>query len=347
METYKNCTVEDFSEVVVLITPFQLKQFITIREMEARQLDHSGLLIFYSKYMDDQLLRNTFSKAKLIPVPYGSVLRKELKVRNFFRTVADLRMKKREVEDIANSMLKSRLERLYIFTDREYFNQCLIWYCHKKYKALNVIYGEEGIGSYIRQSTGDKLKNLLYIFYGRIFIGFPLRFVRTLGSNPHIDIYYCRLPEHLPQRRKTVVYKQTLAPAGVNRDKVLKSDRAIILTAPIPDKVNFINAIGDILKAHSFKPSVKLHPRENVAHYEGLRYELVDQRMSSESLEYEDYHFVINFFSSALIDLFIKNYPSDHIITFTVRTVNSNIPLYRKTRMFDSIEDFKSFLDAN
>jgi hypothetical protein len=331
--------------IIIIITPFHIQQFNYIKENNV-DVKKSEDIIFYSEYINLKDLKSQYSKAIYYKIPFGHLKLDEILNFDVFNVVKKLKNKNRKVDGIQKKINFKKVKHLIFFTDKEYFTQYFLSKAKKLNSSINVIFADEGVGNYIKSSSLDRLKNIIYNIFGYLLLGFKLRFVRTLGTNPFINIYYSRLPEFIPYKYKKVQYLKIKNKVNVDYQNLNNQSKAILITAPIKNKIQFFKEIEKTLNNYDIKLIIKPHPREPLSDYESFS-NVIENSISFELLNYQDYKYIINFNSSALIDVINKGYPLKNIITFNIRKFSTSIPFFNKTIKINNIEELKTLLNEN
>jgi hypothetical protein len=78
-------------------------------------------------------------------------------------------------------------------------------------------------------------------------------------------------------------------------------------------------SIAQYLQKHGRKLIIKPHPRENVTYLQQnlthSNIEILDEQQLGEELHYFDYEFIINVFSSVILDIIDSTYPKNNLLT--------------------------------
>jgi hypothetical protein len=337
--------------LVALITPFHLRQYIKISNQEA--IKDKDEIIFYSIYIDRKAIQNAFPDAQIHPIEIPSIPANFFFDLNFYSKIKSLKIQMQKLKTFLYLILTRKSDvgvNLFFFTEKDFFTQYLIFICLKFVPKdnLTIITADEGTGNYIekRQLKGF-IKKIIYKSWTGLILKFPYSYYRILGTHPKINIYYARLPEKIPFKSTKIKYKKILPDKTINPLLLKSSNQVLILPNPLT-QINEVIKICEEVVAFNLRPVIKPHPRENISQYENISksFQILDNTKTSESLKYSDYILIINFRSSAIIDLLQRGYPENNIITYTSTKPKSIISIFNRTQIINNIAKLKMCLKS-
>lgn len=223
------------------------------------------------------------------------------------------------------------LTKIVIGTDKDNFTQILlnnIYSCKKTANNVELHAVEEGLGFYVRENKKDKLLKLIYRSLTPILFGFKLEYHKLLATDKRISFIHLRLPELRPKttHNKNVILKKIPIPLS-KEAKTGHGKNVLIFSFPNQDydisdgqKADYFKIILSKLKGYDV--IVKPHPRENVEvfkNFNGIK--VLSRKSTGEKLNYHEYVKIINFASSVIIDILMRDYPTNQIYTIFLKNI--------------------------
>ncbi len=339
--------MEKINSLVILKTPFHKK---VVEKTHPNLINEPSTLVLYSKFVDasDIYIHKTlladyqFSRSELFSNPF----------KNYKNTVTKLKDVKSDVESINQKFNFSNNLKIVICSDRDIFTQLMLNSLLEHENKRELIAIEEGLGFYIRTTLKDKFFALLYRVITPILFGSKLYYVKRMGVYPKINKIYVRditlLPKNLKNEDK---YKEFRLNTRDNETKSIKKGSILFFSFPEQDyqmhesiKYKLISEIASFAKSRNKLLIIKPHPRENIKpeKIKDLRnISVLDKSVVGESLDYFDYEFIINFFSSIILDIVENNYPKRNLLTIGV--LNKPLIEFKNDLKYSSLKDFKAF----
>lgn len=234
---------------------------------------------------------------------------------------------------------------IYIFSDKDIFTQYFIQKAKNK-NPPKIVAIEEGTSFYVSSDKTEKYFNFLYNMLTPILLGFRYQYVCTYGSSKFVDEIYLRFPEYLPKNR--LIEKKQVSRISLT-NKTVKIDKAsmqiLFLSSPLTEYLVTESGIEkvvlreliDLLQPTSYNISLKPHPNENLKKFEhvisdSIEIEVIDKDIPTEDIDLSRYRLIVNFASSAVIDIVEKQYPVKNIITINPYSKNLSLTkLYEQT----------------
>lgn len=317
--------MKKINHIVLIITPFHKK---VISHLFPDLLNRKDVLILFSEYVSlskgdaalERLKNYNFSRKKLFNNPFGLLKNTQQKIESI----------KKEITRLEKDYSFTDNLKLLICSDKDIFTQILInQIITKKKPNRKLIAVEEGIGFYSKVKTKDVFLSFLYKISTPIVFGIRLYYFKRLGCHPKINDIYLRVPELLDKKKKDVNYIKFFlnTTSDTNDKRIPLEGTSLLFSFPEQDlnykaekKINIIKQIAEHLDKEDKKLVIKPHPRENS---EVLINELgtiknitiLDKSVSGEEIDYFQYEFIFNFFSSIIIDILDRKYPSLRLIT--------------------------------
>lgn len=303
--------------VIIILTPFHKKAILHLfPELFTRQktlILHSSILNVDELICHKQELTDfNFSRKKIFksPVQY---------LKPFQKKVFTI---KEEIKVLKGTYDFSKHLNLYFFSDKDVFSQILL----QKLNFNHIVAIDEGLGYYVLLTLKDHIIAFLYRILTPVLFGQRLYYIKRMGTIPQIDEVYLRKIDLLPSSKKGIIYKEFhIKSAQKQRD--IRSGSVLFFSFPEQDflynpekKLQLQRNIADYLKKNNRKLVIKPHPRENVSF---LRSGLADKEnvvilegnRLGEELDYFKYEFIINIFSSIILDIIDSLYPIERLIT--------------------------------
>ena len=313
--------MEKIDNLVIITTPFHKE---VVEKIFPNLINESSTLVLYSKFVDASticthkilLFDYKFSRSELFSKP----------LKNYKNTVTKFRKVKNDVENINQKFNFSNNLKIVICSDSDIFTQLMLNSLFKQDNKRELIAIEEGLGFYLRTTLKDKLFALIYKVLTPILFGSKLYYVKRMGVYPKIKTIYVRDITLLPKKLKNIdKYKEfSLNRVLADKKPIMKG---VILFFSFPDqdyqmdesiKYKLILEIANFAKKRNKVLTIKPHPRENIRpeKFKGLtNIVILDKSIVGESLDYYDYEFIINFFSSIILDIVEYDYPKSNLLT--------------------------------
>ena len=347
----------------IFFTPFHFKQYSKV----VKTNDENEIL-FVSDCILGDFLKYLDKKKKIVVFKEFEFRKKDL-LRNPFIKVFEYRnaikyYKKfinKWIDFIKKSVKQNELISLYIFSEKSIFVQMFMSKI-KKIKRCKIVAIDEGLGFYCKSNFFDYILKILYPVFNYLIIGFPYRYYKVLGTSSLIDEVYVRFPEFIHGKRKCKIYKIE----NSNMQKKIipdKNNNLLLLTSPLSeDRIKASNKEKKLLEGIvssiieiGYEVTIKPHPRENLSKYYFIKEKYKDKvklltGVLSEEINYFDYRYIINFASSAILDIFSSNYPLKNVITIDIFKVSKDIQIYNLTKVINYkrikkiIEELKNVL---
>lgn len=313
---------KEIKHLFIILTPFQKT---VISQLFKEKLKEENSLILVSEYvtLDDfykeqATLKNyEFSREQLFRQPF-----KYLKA-----TRDNVKEAKNSIDVLHNKFdFASDLE-IYLGTDKDVFTQLFLNNLFKNRSNRKLTLVDEGIGYYLKPSLKDKILSVLYRFLTPVFFGSRIFYIKQLGTYPKVKTIYLRAPQLLEVKRSDINYIQFNLESQINMFPEMEGNKVLLYSFPNQDynlsptvKVAIIKDIALYLKQFNKVLVIKPHPRENTSELEIMLFgnnniQILNHTIPGEALNYFEYDFIINFFSSIIIDLIDKQFPKDKILT--------------------------------
>lgn len=346
--------MEKINNLIILTTPFHK---LAVNKLFAELLNRDDTLVLYSEFVDvvdvlakkQQLTNYNFSRSKLFSSPF----------KNFVKIKSKLNEAKIEANSLISEFDFSLSLNIIICSDKDIFTQILLnkLFDKKSNRKLSAV--EEGLGFYVDTNKKDQLLSLIYKVVTPILFGSRLYYVKRLGIYPKISTVYLRTLDLLPGGiSNKVEYKTFKLDSSIKKEKI-RNGKCLFFSFPEQDyhmdlelKINLIEDIATHAQNNNKDLIMKPHPRENI---DLIRSRLdkiqnliiIDKRMLGESLNYFDYEFIINFFSSIILDVIENEYPKHKLLTIGI----SEKPLikFENELKYCSLNKFvaEDFIDFN
>jgi len=336
--------VDKIKHVFILLTPFHKR---VINQLWGDLLNSKTTLVLFGRYVEvDEFQCTKFSIGEV------NISKKEYSIYSIY-SIIDLRKKIKQIKSAIDKVvrtynLNSGLN-VYIGSEKDIYTQFLISTLFKGNQRNSLIAFEEGVGYYKKQNQiKTYFLKIVYSILTKILFGKKINYVYTLGIDKRIEAVYARLPNLLPYRNPNTVYIQ-MSTFTINtksnylNTKLSQSNSASILILSYPSQDNFgnddikVSCIEEILrKIDNFLVHIKPHPREDINYIHSFSCRnpeviILNKNITAEDLDYTRYAFIINFYSSVVIDLLACGYPSNRIITIGFRK-NTNIAFFKETK---------------
>lgn len=320
--------------LAVVQTPYHL---IQLQNFFSSEKSYRLNTILYSNFISENELESTFPCNLFIKLPDTSFQFAGLKT---LKKIFEYRKKVKVILKFIELLDIEKYSSVVIFTDKDYFNQILI---DNISKGVELIAIDEGIGFYSINRNDFSIYKLLYPFISKVLFGQKYYYISRLGEHTRIDRLLLRYPhfldgigikaEHLKISKKRVSFNEN-------------SKKIMILTSPMVEDLYmessaYINIIFDLVQfweSRTFNVYLKRHPREKIL----LPFEIssLDSTKPVESLDLSDFRYVINFGSSAVLDILSQGFPKERLITIDVANFGSLTPVFQNTCYYSSLEEF-------
>lgn len=338
--------------ILLLTTPFHLLMINKCRFL----LKDEPTYLFYSKHLDiaeiEEKFKNIHADFFKIPGFDNSKLPKSMfslkrrfKLRSYYLEL---------LKYIETIDFNKKIHNVIIFSEKDLFTQILL----KKFKNSNIIAIDEGTGYYNKDSYKDKIKKILYLVISPLlFSGFTYRYFVVLGTHPSIKEVYIRRPELIYTLREKIEYHQ-IENDSIRKLSLQTTEKSIlVLTSPIyedeklpqGEAFDLLRKTMSILSNRGYIVYLKTHPREKIDKYSDLiqEYQLktIPKNKRSEDLDYFEYSYIVNFFSSSIIDILEKEYPAERIISiYPSRSFSNRKHIFKSTNIIYKIEEMKNII---
>ena len=303
--------------VIIILTPFHKK---VIFHLFPDAFANENTLILYRSIINvdeykchkQKLTDFNFSRKKIFKSPMQYL-------RPFRKKVMTI---KEEIKVLEGNYDFSKQLKLYFCSDKDVFSQILL----QKLNFSHIVAIDEGLGFYVRLSLKDHVIAFLYRILTPVLFSQRIYYIKRMGTLSQIDLVYLRKIDLLPRLKKGINYKEFHIKSA-QKKRVIKPGEVLFFSFPEQDflfdpeeKLRLQKNIADYLKKHNKKLVIKPHPRENVSF---LRNGLADNEnvvvlegnLLGEELDYFKYEFIINIFSSIILDIIDSLYPKERLIT--------------------------------
>jgi hypothetical protein len=334
-------------DIIQITTPFHFRMLELLKD----EIKIEECLIFYSEYIDKNKLLKSFPEAKCFIMENFNIRFQELLFLRGFNRLALFHNSIRQT--VFNHIKDNSANRYICFNDRNHFSQ----YLYKKVDFYQVILIDEGAELYQLKQKGWLLKKVLYpLITPLILKGFCFKYYHAMGIHPRTNVIYARNVEAIPNKRCHVKY------IGIKVKKkkntcLVNSNKVLVLTSPgfedrlidRDQELTFVSQILEILNNNSYQIDIKLHPREQYNKYHFLtkfQCQLIDKNIPSEDLNYFQYSYIINFFSSAVFDIIENDYPKEKVLTLKLYSFSNSVrDVFKKTKIIENLEEFNKFIE--
>jgi hypothetical protein len=322
----------------IFLTPFHIKIFKTMN------FSNEEGYYFVSMDVSSEYVRSNFDFKKVIYFQKINFRRKDFfksPIKKLLEYRREIKNYKGFIKQFLNNLVLDKKLTLYIFTEKDVFVQIFINQV-KKISNCTVIAIDEGMGFYLKNNWKDYILKIIYPIICFLLFGFPYKYYKVLGTSNFIDVLYLRLPEFIYGKRKCKIYKinyyQTFISFEISDDN--QNNSVLLLTSPfsedrvlsLEDEIGLIQRIINFLENRKYIISIKPHPRENKCKYDFLKGNrniiFLEKEIISEEINYFKYKFIINFTSSAIIDIMLSGYPLSKVITIDLNKYT------KKTKLF-------------
>lgn len=315
--------MEKINNLVIITTPFHKK---VVEKLFPGLINDSKTLVLYSKFVDIDgvsghkraLFDYKFSRSELFSKP----------IKNYKKTALKLRKAKNEAEIINKEFDFSNTLKVVICSDKDIFTQLILNMLFKNNNIIELIAIEEGLGFYIRTTLKDKLFELIYKAVTPVLFGSKLYYIKRLGVHPKINTIYVRDISLLPKKIKYIDKYKEFSLNKTENKKIINQGALLFFSFPEQDyqmkkdvKYNLILEIASFAKKRKKQLIIKPHPRESI---DNEKFKLLDnvtvldKAKLGENLDYFDYEFIINFFSSIILDILENDYPKSNLLTIGI-----------------------------
>lgn len=317
--------MEKINNLIILITPFHK---LVVNQLFGSLLNRKDTLVLYSEFVDPagisatkrELTNYDFSRSELFSSPF----------KNFVKTKAKLNEAKSNIKSLILEFDFSLKLNTIICSDKDIFTQILLNKLFEKKSDRKLSAIEEGLGFYVDTNKKDQLFSLIYRVVTPVLFGSRLYYVKRLGIYPKISTVYLRTLDLLPERvSKQVEYKTFKLDSSIKKEKIING-KCLFFSFPEQDyqmdvelKINLIENLAHYAHKNNKQLVIKPHPRENIELIRSSldkikNLEIIDKEISGESLNYFDYEFIVNFFSSIILDIIENEYPKHKLLTIGI-----------------------------
>ena len=334
--SFINVSDEDMKKTLAVVhTPFHLVQLKRYKDCCFADVGQ----VFYSRHIDFNSLKASFPDSRLVKMPgYDFNARKKL-------SLSIIKKYRRDTRSILDSIASDDIEqfsKIVIFTDKDVFNQCLM---RRIKDGQELILIDEGVGLYKRDALKHYLLKIIYPYASMILFGFRYSYVNQLGVSRRIDRILARLPELI----EGSVRQASIEKFPPTYDRMKYDDdgqKIMILTSPFVEdygisKTGYLRSFGRLycfLASLGFDIHIKPHPREEQS-YEVYGH-VMDRSLAIEEVDLRGFRYIINFYSSSVIDLLARGYPAEKILTVNLLGATGMDKIFSGTQLYESIEQF-------
>ena len=310
---------EKIKHVIIILTPFQHK---AITHLFSKIVNDQRTLIFFSEHVDgrqfhghkEKMQNYNFSQKRIFKSPWKYIGTLRENVKSIKKSISLLQDKYTFSKELV----------IYIGSDKDVFTQLFIKALEKKTKSVIAV--DEGLGYYVRLGGKDKLIQLIYKLFTPLLFGIRLYYIKRLGTLPGIDTIYLRDLDLLGQKKKNVQYLEFKFKSNQNSREIKKGKLLLFsfpdqhYLYPAEKKIRLYRDISDFLIKTNRELIIKPHPREDMESlYKGLadkkNVHLLKGSVTGETLDYFEYEFIVNVFSSIILDIISSSYPKNKLLT--------------------------------
>jgi hypothetical protein len=317
--------MEQINNLIILITPFHK---MVVNKLFPELLDRKDTLVLYSEFVDSidiiaqkrKLTNYNFSRSELFSAPF----------KNFSKTRAKLINAKNNVNSLSSEFNFSLSLNIIICSDKDIFTQIFLNKLFDNENHRKLIAIEEGLGFYVKTNKKDQLFSLIYRMVTPVLFGTRLYYVKRLGIYPKISTIYIRALDLLPKGVSEKIEYKTFKLNSSTERKEIVNGKFLFFSFPEQDykmdvelKINLIEDIANFALKNNKELIIKPHPREKIEliqerlnKIENIK--IFDKKISGESLDYFDYEYIVNFFSSIILDIIENDYPESRLLTIGV-----------------------------
>ena len=330
--------------LLIVRTPFHLR---AMHHLFPEIMESESSLFLYGDYVDSELIKSNkielknynFSQKRIFGNPLKYVIPLRRDVKEIKNTISGLR----NTYDFSDDLI------IYLGSDKDVFTQLLL----KRLSKLTnqVIAIDEGLGFYVLTNIRDRFVQLIYGIFTPLLFGSRLHYIKRLGTHPLINKVYLRDVELLAKKKKSIEY----IPFEISSEQEIREiEKGTVLLYSFPEqdylyaadkKISKYREMAEYLKHHGRNIVIKPHPREDSeVLINGLsemdNVTILDRSQLGESIDYFEYEYIINVFSSVILDILGKNYPRNRLITLSM---TAKLPIdFGRALEFHNFNTFKN-----
>jgi hypothetical protein len=343
---------------VYIQTPFHLRVFLKLKEQII--LFNYDWIIFYDRLMGEQIADNITGNNYILQEINGIEMDTNLSIQDQLKNCKKVKKRinyfKQEIDQIINTY---DILNFVFFSEKNIFSQLVLSRIKIHTTAWSI---DEGTGHYVLPSNNDLIKKTLYKIITPFLVGFKYEYFRVLGTHKRIDNLVLRVPE-LQKFSRSQFSVKSFKEMGLMEapGKLIFSDNTrpwiMILTSPyseegradLKQEIQFIEGMVKLFTGLGFGILFKPHPREDfemkIQNIKGMsNVKIVPASIAFENIFYHDFIYIINFYSSIIIDLLSSNFSRAKIITVNLTNRRDANHLFSKTPYFTNFEDFQSYV---
>jgi hypothetical protein len=339
--------MEQINNLIILITPFHK---MVVNKLFPELLDRKDTLVLYSEFVNHKdiaapkikLINYNFSRSELFSAP----------IKNFPKTRAKLNSAKNKVNSLISEFDFSLSLKIIICSDKDIFTQIFLNKLFDNDNQRKLIAIEEGLGFYVKTNKKDQLFSLIYRMVTPVLFGTRLYYVKRLGIYPKISTIYIRALDLLPKGVTEKTEYKTFKLNSSTERKEIVNGKCLFFSFPEQDydmdvelKINLIEDIANFALKNNKELIIKPHPREKIeliqerlSNIENIK--IIDKKTSGESLNYFDYEYIVNFFSSIILDIIENDYPENRLITIGIP--EKPLITFKNNLRYCSLANFKA-----
>lgn len=308
----------EINTIIILKTPYHQKSIEHLFPMEFNSektllLYMCSLVVSNYKCNKWELSEYDFSRKQIFknPLKFTKPFRK--KIRDIDTEIAEIKEK----------YSFSKRTRIFLGSDKDIFTQLFLTAISQNTAKLIAV--DEGLGFYVKLTFKDYVIASIYKLLTPVLFGKRLFFIKRLGTLPGINTVYLRNIDLLPSKSKGIEYVE-FQMKSTQLVKPLEKGMVLFFSFPEQDlqydskkKIALHLSIAKYLQKQGRKLIIKPHPRENVAYLQQnltlANIKILDESQLGETLQYFNYEFIINVFSSVILDIIDSNYPKNKLLT--------------------------------
>lgn len=343
--------------LVYLQTPFQVKVFL---EMVGNQiLEINKWIVFYEPRVRESVKDFTIVDVIVSYEVNGITLSKTLP---FFDQLKYCSIVKKHIKT-HDELLHSLLIQYYIgnfifFSEKAIMTQLIIKNLANETTIWSV---DEGTGHYATSTVKDTLLKILYRLITPFLLGFSYDYFRVLGTHSKINKLVLRSPDMRQYQSDAEIFSFSQLGIG-NSNKHVKlngkgSKSILLVTAPhseakrmtVNEEFAMIQNIVIEFNQKGLYVFIKPHPREAPHKYDSIvgNFELLNSDLLFENIDIFSCLFIVNFFSSIVIDLVANGFPPDRILSYSLGNHDGIMHLFLKTTIIYNVEQIGFLLSQD
>lgn len=357
--------MKDTYIVLIISTPFHAIQFSKVLELKQyKEIDN--LSIFHTEIVSSTYLSKVFEKynvRSIEKIAEGDISTSGL-LKNPFNTIINNRKILTRYKYQIGCFLDGISNKFILMSgsDKSKFDQIFYSFARNNIFLNKIILVDEGTALYIKKSKKEFFINIIYVMFSKILFGVRLRYYIVMGQDSRIDIIYARRLDLIQNKIKDIEYIGLTTSFKVNIDRVNKSDKILLISSPYSEdnmlSIKYehellLSVLNYCVHTNMFI-YIKPHPREDISKFDFIKKHkntsIIDNSIPSENMEYNDYKVIINFGSSAVLDIVLNGYPHNNIITVLPKRMNSFTPFLEGLKLnvitYESRAYNKEFQDS-